>query len=308
MLNYSFSNQTIDECKQDLNNYILPDHLVDIVLQQNYIFNTGQELRLQDVYTFEIKYKLDSLHLSTEDFLNYKILDVCCGNGFLSYHILKLIQHKSVDLTLTDLSKNELNQAEKLLTKFYPNYHIKYFQSDILKSNFPNESFDIIIGNSFLHHFYNIPFALKEFRRLLKPGGLFITLHEPTIASVAYESGNLKLVAKYFLRGNRYIDDIRYKEKGVAPNSGADVWMFNINDIKSIFIDAGFTSLRLQTGNILRPFVVANRMMHLDKNKQQLNSLESLILEKSIIVDKMLSKVLPSRFFGSFSIVAFKDT
>ncbi len=304
MLNPAFSDKVVDAYKSLLDNYILPEDLVELILQKNSSFDTGSELRLQEAYTFEIFQKMQSLSLDKRDWKNAKVLDICCGTGFLSYHLLKKFSPRQ--LTLSDISVHELKQAEILLGSAYSHSSIDYRQNDILNSDFADESFDIIIGNSFLHHFYNLPQAIQEFKRLLKPGGVFVTLHEPTPSAVVYESGSLKLILKYFLKGNRLIDEIRYKGEGVLPCAGADVWIFQPEKIMNLFKQAGFRDIKLGSWNIFKPIIVAGASLTLNETHQSLTPLESLLFKNGIIVDKFLRTFIPQNFFGSFCLSALK--
>jgi len=50
---------------------------------------------------------------------------------------------------------------------------VNFFVADAHNIDMPEESFDLIFGTSILHHL-NLEIVLKEFRRLLKPGGKVI--------------------------------------------------------------------------------------------------------------------------------------
>ncbi|GGS52725.1 class I SAM-dependent methyltransferase [Actinokineospora fastidiosa] len=45
---------------------------------------------------------------------------------------------------------------------------------------YPDESFDLVIGHAVLHHIPDVPAAMREVRRVLKPGGRFVFAGEPT--------------------------------------------------------------------------------------------------------------------------------
>ena len=257
MLNPAFS-KTI--CRQVKNDYILPEKVINIVKQKNASLNTGPELRTQKIYGDELWMKMKTLGLDKLSWKNKEVLDICCGAGFLSFHLLSRITPKK--LTLLDISAPEINQAEKLLTGFSNVLPMEYTVADATRTNFPDNSFDIIVGNSFLHHFYDLPLALKEFYRILKPGGLFITLHEPTVASVAVESRNPKNMLLYIFKGKDYLNHFRYKGEGVAPGAGADVWIFREKEIINLFKKAGLENIKTGHWHFLRPKLVAVLNLH----------------------------------------------
>ncbi|GAA4413005.1 class I SAM-dependent methyltransferase [Actinokineospora soli] len=45
---------------------------------------------------------------------------------------------------------------------------------------YEDESFDLVIGHAVLHHIPDVPAAMREVRRVLKPGGRFVFAGEPT--------------------------------------------------------------------------------------------------------------------------------
>jgi ubiquinone/menaquinone biosynthesis C-methylase UbiE len=100
---------------------------------------------------------------------------------------------------------------------------ISWVEGDMHKINF-NQNFDLIIGNSFLHHFHNVGKVLSHFASLLNIGGRFISLHEPTTIASLVESGKLLRYPLAIIFPELINDVIRYKYKG-EPDS-TDIWMF----------------------------------------------------------------------------------
>lgn len=305
MLNPAFSKSVIEKYYDHISDYILPSELIDLVSRQNFIMDTGSEFRLQEAYTYEIWNKISSLGLNKFNWNKSKVLDVACGTGFLSYHLLKMIT--PLELNLIDISPKELLEARTLLQSNFNNSNINYYEGDILKMNLPENYFDMIIGNSFLHHFYDIPYSLIQFKKLLKPGGVFITLHEPTIPALAYEAGSIKLILKYVLKGSKYIDTVRYCDGLISPGGGADVWIFDYKDVRDLFLKANFQYINIKNWHILRPYIVARFSLHLNNKHPYLNCLEKIIFKSSIFIDGILNKFLPYNFFGSISLAAYKS-
>jgi ubiquinone/menaquinone biosynthesis C-methylase UbiE len=297
MLNPTFSTTRINT---DEKKYILSKELYNAVINTNKNFLTGKELRLQKVYQDEIWIKLNSININKDYFNNKKVLDICCGTGFLSYHLLSVTKLK--EITLMDISPTELNESKKLISEKFPNIKSDFVCGDVTKSNLPDNEYDVIIGNSFLHHLYNVPMALKEFNRLLKPGGQLIIIHEPTIAAIPLESGSLLNILKYIMKGwimpkNLNID---------YQCQGTDVWLFNSIDLKEILISSGFKELNFINWHFFRPIIVSKLSLHLNDDKYNLNKYEVIVLSLSIYFDSVINKILPTKFFGSFCFSAKK--
>jgi ubiquinone/menaquinone biosynthesis C-methylase UbiE len=280
----------------------LPEDIACLAERANAGFDTGPEYRLQKVYGDELWLKLKSLNLGKFDWSDKEVLDIASGSGFLSFHILSRARPKS--LTLLDISAAEIEEAKKLLRN-PSDFRIKYEVGDATKTKFKDNSFDVIIGNSFLHHFYNLPRALSEFKRILKPGGLFITLHEPTIAAVAVESRNPKNMLLYILKGKDYLDYFRYKgNEAVAPGAGADIWIFREQELIELLKQGGFENVKISHWHFLRPKTAALFGLHLSGKKKKLNTFETILLKSAICSDSILNKILPPSFFGSAALSA----
>jgi len=66
--------------------------------------------RFAPLYTCEIGKTLEHLGVDISHWNEKNILDICCGNGFLSYHLLKINPH--LQMTLLDINKTELDNAK----------------------------------------------------------------------------------------------------------------------------------------------------------------------------------------------------
>ena len=301
MLNPAFSREFVQSADE---RYQLPEAAIAHVRGRNQAIDTGEELRIQRVFGDELWHKLKAIGLNRFAWQNKSVLDICCGTGFLSYHLLQRIS--PAKLVLLDISPEEVREASRLITGLDSGVRIEYQIGDALASGIPDATFDVIIGNSFLHHFHDVPKALEEFNRLLKPGGVFVSLHEPTGAALPLEAGSFRLFVKYLVMGSLYIESMRYQGQGIEPQGGTDVWIFRESDVRKLAREAGFVDIRTHSWNLLRPIVVAKKALHLGVSKQQLTRKEMLQLRAAIATDAILSKCLPQVLFGSVSIAAQK--
>lgn len=301
MLNPAFSAKAALLINED---YVLPKQLADIVKTENASSDTTFEYRIQEVYTDEIWAKLNSLGYRESSLQDKTILDLCAGSGFLTYHLLKRVVPKEV--ILADISSTEINHAKKIISREYPNINVKYIVGDVLNLDY-DEDIDIVIGNSFIHHLYDIPGALKQFQKYLKNSGSFISLHEPTLSALPLEAASSAGLVKRLIKGESYIGGYQFAGPGLValPFSG-DVWIFDSKDLIKLFEQAKFGDIRAQSWHLFRPYVTASNNLHLSKEKMQLNETEEKLLKSAIRKDQFLKKFLPSSVFGSISIAARK--
>ncbi len=97
------------------------------------------------------------------------VLELGCGTGSMWAGHGDLIR-RCRPLVLSDLSEGMLEKARDTL-RGEPG--IEYRVIDIQEIPFPDRSFDLVIANMMLYHVPDIPRALREVRRVLKPGGSF---------------------------------------------------------------------------------------------------------------------------------------
>jgi ubiquinone/menaquinone biosynthesis C-methylase UbiE len=94
-----------------------------------------------------------------------KILEVGCGNGWLS-HRLSSIDRSSI--IGTDINFTEIQQAAKVFYNI-PNLHFIY--SDPEPEIFEEQQFDIIVFAAAVHYFSPLTGIIKRSLKLLKPNG-----------------------------------------------------------------------------------------------------------------------------------------
>ncbi len=298
MLNPTFSSKYNSKITKD---YIAPIEIATASINGNLNFETGIEYRLQNVYGEEIWLKLERAGYTPEKLNNCTILEVCGGNGFLSYHLLKKVSPKKY--VINDISKNELDQNKQLISKNFNYINVEYLQGDIHELNIEQE-FDLIIGNSFLHHFHNVPKAFNSILQYLKPGGAFISLHEPTPLSSIVEGAKIFALPFGILFPKLINNIIRTRYKGLP--SETDLWMFEKNKLVKLFNQLGCTDFYFYSWNLFRPIIIQKKNLHLTEKKTHLTENELNIFRKAFLIDAILNKFLPARFFGSICIVIKK--
>lgn len=97
-----------------------------------------------------------------------KLLELGCGPGYLWQSNLRRIP-ASWHIFLTDFSSGMLQVARQKLGED----RFSYAVADAQELPFAAESFDAVIANHMLYHVPDLPRALAEIRRVLRPGGRF---------------------------------------------------------------------------------------------------------------------------------------
>ncbi len=115
-----------------------------------------------------------------------RFLDVGCGTGWAVGQAFKLFNGKGTFYG-ADLSEKMIEKAKENF-KGYVNIH--FIKANAESIPLEDNCFDIIISTNSFHHYLHPDKALKEFHRLLKPGGKLYIL-DPTADSVF-----LKLIDK----------------------------------------------------------------------------------------------------------------
>lgn len=99
-----------------------------------------------------------------------RILDIGSGKGdFIS--LIDYIYQDYQEIIGIDIVDYLLEMDE---SAFKNNPKIKWMDKDVLETNFPKESFDIISMSNTLHHIKDIQSFFNQMVRLLKPNGMLI--------------------------------------------------------------------------------------------------------------------------------------
>lgn len=142
------------------------------VVNQEYesAFNLQTRIRMHDSFSVN-PYKwhhwlFDQLMIPEHSI----ILELGCGDGTLWKRNTSRIP-ESWDVTLTDLSEGILNDAKEELKNCLSPEQFHFTSADAHSIPFPDASFDAVLANHMLYHVSERHQALREIRRVLKPGG-----------------------------------------------------------------------------------------------------------------------------------------
>jgi len=100
-----------------------------------------------------------------------RVLDLACGTGEFERFLLQ--DNPDQLITGIDISEQMLAIAHQKL-KPYPNVSLQLATASDLP--FADRSFDVIVSANSFHYFDNPELALKEMKRVVKPGGRVVIL------------------------------------------------------------------------------------------------------------------------------------
>ncbi|AEH36453.1 methyltransferase domain-containing protein [Halopiger xanaduensis] len=93
------------------------------------------------------------------------VLDVGCGTGFATEGLLEHVD----EVYALDQSEHQLEQAYAKFGKRAPPVH--FHRGDAERLPFATDTFDVVWSSGSIEYWPNPILALREFRRVLKPGG-----------------------------------------------------------------------------------------------------------------------------------------
>jgi ubiquinone/menaquinone biosynthesis C-methylase UbiE len=156
-----------------------------MTIGDDYIFPTGDAaaLRLQlleKVYGGSTRAFLHEAGLKS----GMLVAEIGCGAGFTSCQIAKSLEPTG-SLTAVDVSAQQLAIA-KANAQRASLENIQFVEANATTTGLPTGYFDLVYCRLLLCHLRQVPEALNEFRRILKPGGTLAC--EDQIASQVFSS------------------------------------------------------------------------------------------------------------------------
>jgi demethylmenaquinone methyltransferase / 2-methoxy-6-polyprenyl-1,4-benzoquinol methylase len=167
-----------------------------------------------------------------------KILDLCTGSGDIALAIAT--QFPDSKVVGVDYSENMLELAAKKTAGLKS---VSYQQGDVTRLPFPDGAFDGAIISFGLRNLADLRVGLREFRRVIRPGGFFCNIDQgkpqnalfrlaykvyfyhiaPLIGKLVFHRGEFNSF-RYLPESNKYFPDQR--------------------EMEALFIEAGFKNVK----------------------------------------------------------------
>jgi ubiquinone/menaquinone biosynthesis C-methylase UbiE len=168
-----------------------------------------------------------------------RILEIGAGGAWLSAELSKL--PTVVEIVATDVSPKLLKEQAPMVFKIMNanTAKITRMPADFHHLDFPDKYFDFVVSSAVLHDAANIVQALREVKRVLKPGGRFVAIREPVWPLVKIKS-RAKMVQKLVATGvnDRFYTLSNYKEFFKQAALPLEVKRVNLAKGFKYFVDA----------------------------------------------------------------------
>lgn len=190
-----------------------------------------------------------------------RVLEVGAGTGFF---LLNLWQDGWVgEAHATDISLGMLEVCAEHARRLGCDLHTR--PADAERLPYEDASFDLLVGHAFLHHLPEPRAALREMRRVLRPGGFVLIAGEPTVLGDRL-AGWSRAAAR---AGMRVADRLRPGLRRAPPPPPAtdeerllrdlefevDLHTFDPPEVTRWAREAGFVRARVETEELISSLV-----------------------------------------------------
>jgi SAM-dependent methyltransferase len=179
-------------------------------------------------------------------------LEIGSGTGYFSLNLLQLGLIER--LVATDISPGMLGELAATAERL--GLDLETAATDAERLPFEDRSFDLVFGHAVLHHLPDLPAALAEFRRVLRPGGTLAFCGEPSrygnlLAAVPKRGAQLMAPLWRLLLGASSRVDVGERHDGHELEPQVDVHAFAPAALARMLRAAGFTRVRIRGEELL---------------------------------------------------------
>lgn len=121
------------------------------------------------------------------------VLEIGCGRGTIA---LYLASYLGMNLSLLDDNADAIEIAKKGFADL--DLQAQFYVDDALKPQLPDESFDVIVSIGLAEHLDDVDSLFAHQYRMLRPGGVMVTLNIPKKFSVQSLNTVLRSIKKLF--------------------------------------------------------------------------------------------------------------
>ncbi len=182
-----------------------------------------------------------------------RVLEIGCGTGFFIVNLWQAGLAESayacdISLGMTQACRRNGNRV---------GLEVAVTTADAECLPYADASFDLVIGHAVLHHLPDVPAALREARRVLRPGGALVVAGEPTRLGHALVGLARRGSARVFktlaavLPGEWLARSGPSADPEAALEAHVDLHEFHPHDIREAVHAAGFRHVRVRTEELV---------------------------------------------------------
>lgn len=223
--------------------YVLSEKGMAVVYEANRNLSEAYFEHLEfPVSRFWFKYFSDKINLLPPE-KHGAVLDVCAGSGTVCLNIMsrKLFE----TCCAVDISEVAVRRLEERIRSL-GTVGVQTVHDNIMHTRFEDNSFDCVVGNSFLHHLPDNVGFLREMHRILRPGGTICLTGEPTLAAPRLEGIILDCVVSFV----RQFRPKPQKHKNVVVT---DIWLYERTSLAAMLKEVGYDSVKITPFGFLVP-------------------------------------------------------
>ena len=138
------------------------------------------------------------------------VLEIGSGTGQLTWGLARKLPFKSIHAS--DISWKFLDGVKSTLLNQPGDGHVNYYACDANNLPFKQQSFDLVVGHSVLHHFIDYDKTIRRSFDLLRPGGKAI-FYEPVLQGKAWVAFFAELMLRIEARTEFGVLDDKDKAK-----------------------------------------------------------------------------------------------
>jgi SAM-dependent methyltransferase len=180
-------------------------------------------------------------------------LEIGAGTGYFSLNLLR--NGRVDDVVATDVSRGMLDTLSATAERLGLSSQVETVVCDAEQLPFDDASFDIVFGHAVLHHIPDLEQAFREFKRVLRPGGVVAFAGEPShygdrIARVPKRAAlAVAPVWRRLMRARKHVGNGPVpwgKDEEASLEPHVDVHAFTPGDLERAALAAGFEDVRVR--------------------------------------------------------------
>jgi ubiquinone/menaquinone biosynthesis C-methylase UbiE len=244
------------------------------------------------------------------DFVDLDILEVACGSGWVTGTLMRAPAVSHCRFHAFDISPGGPKMLGRFAASLGERNVLELSVQDACDMKFTPNSFDLVMGNSMLHHLDNFGRHLTDCFKILKPGGIAL-YGEPFVIGHVLVAAAMKTACAITERNipavNGYYKNISFK----MQNNGDEAALSHLVDKHMFMREVFFSEVhRLGFSRIeIRPrqnFEFFRKGWIIDRTFAKLNIKDDVVREEARRIYQIMSEMFSERTYA-YALPQFMD-